>query len=81
MTDVRRQAIEEAEAALRISEYGATWTLTLEELWDKAVDTTRRAQRVEVNNVSKNIDRIADSLHGFASDLRDLHDTAVPPST
>lgn len=74
MSDVRREAIEEAEAALRISEYGSTWTVTLGELWDKAVETQRRAQRVEVNNISKNIDRMADSLHGFASDLRDLHD-------
>ena len=35
MTDIRREAVEEAENALQTSETTATWPLTLEEVFDK----------------------------------------------
>lgn len=76
----RNAAIEGALNEL-VSNQGArdSWRTTLERLYDDALAEARQSglarQRVGVNNIAKNVDRMATDLHSQMSELRDLLDS------
>lgn len=62
MNTPREEAIEEAEQALRMSDYGATWPITLGELYDRAASGNQRLETAA--------ERIATALEGIAGSLK-----------